>query len=177
LWLTSYAVDVDTWQEPDVHDVHICTPILYERLRVEEEPLDLYKEAAPSFSMEEFLREVRRMLGECFKAIERRDLKNFLAFFAGGEDLTVSEDKEMYDWDGFVVLAKGIFQEIAEVKLDIERCTLNPLSPSVAVATGSFRGAGRTTSGEPVAIRNSFTLVVLKHGYRWRIKHVHQSAL
>jgi uncharacterized protein (TIGR02246 family) len=122
-------------------------------------------------------REVRQMFEDYFKTVERHELKNFLAFFAAGEDLTVFEDKEMYDWKGFVVFAEGFFQQVAEIKFDHEKCTVNPIGPGVAVATGVFRAAGKTTSGEPVAIRNSYTFVLLKQGDRWRIKHVHESSL
>lgn len=121
--------------------------------------------------------EVRQTLAEYFKTVERHELKNFLAYFAAGEDLTIFEDKEMYDWKGFVAFAEGFFQQVAEITIDLEKCTVNPLSPSVAVATGVFRVTGKTTSGEPVAIRNSYTFVMLKQGAHWRIKHVHESSL
>jgi ketosteroid isomerase-like protein len=47
----------------------------------------------------------------------------------------------------------------------------------VAVATGVFRGTGRTASGEPLVVHNSYTFVLVKLGGRWRIKHVHESTL
>jgi ketosteroid isomerase-like protein len=121
--------------------------------------------------------EVRQTLVEYFKTVERHELKNFLAYFTAGEDLTIFEDKEMYDWKGFVAFVEGFFQEVAEITIDLEKCTVDPLSPSVAVATGILRVTGKTTSGEPVTIRNSYTFVMLKQGDRWRIKHAHECSL
>jgi hypothetical protein len=46
----------------------------------------------------------------------------------------------MYDWKGFVTFAEGFFQQVKEITFDLEKCTVNPLSPTVAVATGVFRG-------------------------------------
>ena len=121
--------------------------------------------------------QVRRMLGEYFKSVERHELSKFLGFFAEGKDLTVVEDKEMYDWKGFVAFAEGFFQQVAEISFDMEKCTVNPLSARVAVVTGVFKGTGKTASGEPVVVHNAFTFVLLKQGDRWRIKHVHESSL
>ena len=121
--------------------------------------------------------EVRQMLGEYFEAVEQHELSKFLAFFAEGEDLTVYEDKEMYDWKSFVAFAEGFFQQVAEIKFDLEKCTVNSLSPSIAVATGVFRGMGKTTSGEPMVVHNAYTFVLLRQGDRWRIKHCHESSL
>ena len=39
------------------------------------------------------------------------------------------------------------------------------------------RGAGKTTSGEPLGVHNAFTFVLVKQGERWRVKHVHESSL
>lgn len=121
--------------------------------------------------------EVRQMLGEYFEAVERHELSKFLAFFAEGEDLTIFEDKEMYDWRSFVAFAEGFFEQVAEITFDLEKCTVNSLSPSIAVATGILRGTGKTTSGEPMVVHNAYTFVLLKQGDRWRIKHVHESSL
>jgi uncharacterized protein (TIGR02246 family) len=137
-------------------------------------PVDPFVSAVSPAAVEQ---EVRRMFEDYFKTVERHELKNFLAFFAEDEDLTVLEDKEMYDWKGFVAFAEGFFQQVAEIKFDHEKCTVNPIGPGVAVATGVFRAAGKTTSGEPISIRNSYTFVLLKQGVRWRIKHVHESSL
>ena len=121
--------------------------------------------------------EVRQMLTEYFKTIERHELSKFLAYFAEGEGLTVFEDKEMYDWKAFVAFAEGFFQQVKEITFDLEKCTVSPLSPTVAVATGVFRGTGKTASGEPLVVHNSYTFVLVKQGGRWRIKHVHESSL
>jgi uncharacterized protein (TIGR02246 family) len=117
------------------------------------------------------------MLAEYFKTVERHELSKFLALFAEGEDLTVFEDKEMYDWKAFVAFAEGFFQQVAEITFDLEKCTVNPLSPRVAVATGVFRGTGRSSAGEPVVVHNAYTFVLVKQDGRWRIKHVHESSL
>ena len=121
--------------------------------------------------------EVRQMLAEYFKTVERHDLPAFLAFFAEGEDLTVFEDKEMYDWKGFAAFAEGFFQQVKAITFEIEKCRVNPLSPNVAVVTGVFKGTGVATSGEPLAVHNAYTFVLLKQGKQWRIKHVHESSL
>jgi len=121
--------------------------------------------------------EVRQMLAEYFKTVERHELSKFLALFAEGEDLTVFEDKEMYDWKAFVAFAEGFFQQVAEIKFDLEKCTVNPLSPRVAVATGVFRGTGKSSAGAPVIVHNAYTFVLVKQDGRWRIKHVHESSL
>jgi ketosteroid isomerase-like protein len=121
--------------------------------------------------------EVRQMLAEYFKTVERHELGAFLAFFAEGEDLTVFEDKEMYDWKGFVAFAEGFFQQVKAITFELEKCRVNPLSSSVAVATGVFKGTGTATSGEPVVVHNAYTFVLIKQGERWRIKHAHESSL
>ena len=121
--------------------------------------------------------EVRRTLEGFFKAVEQHDLKDFLSFFAPGEELTVFEDKEMNDWKGFVDFAEGFFKQVAELKIDVEECTVDPIGPGVAVATGVFKGIGKTTSGESLTLRNAYTYVLVKQGERWRIKHVHESSL
>jgi len=117
------------------------------------------------------------MFAEYFKTVERHELSKFLAFFAVGEDLTIFEDKEMYNWKSFVAFAEGFFQQVAKITFDLEKCNVNLLSPGVAVATGAFKGTGKATSGEPMVVHNSFTFVLLKQGDRWRIKHVHESSL
>jgi ketosteroid isomerase-like protein len=121
--------------------------------------------------------EVRQMLTEYFKTIERHELSKFLAHFAEGEDLTVFDNKEMYDWKGYVAFAERFFQQVKEIRFDQEKCAVNPLSPTVAVATGVFRATGRMASGEPLVVHNTYTLVLVKQGARWRIKHLHESSL
>ena len=121
--------------------------------------------------------EVSKLLTEYFRAVEEHDLPKFLSFFLDGEHFTVFEDKEMYDWKSFVVFAEGFFQTVAEIAGDLETCTVDPVAPGAAVATGVFKAIGKTTAGEPVAVRNAFTFVLVKQGDRWRIKHVHESSL
>jgi len=121
--------------------------------------------------------EVRHMLTGYFRAIEQRDLAGFLAFFAEGEDFTVFEDKEMYDWKGFVAFAESFFQQIKTIRFELEKCRVDPLASTFAVATGVFKGAGTITSGEPLAVRNAYTFVLVRKAGRWRIKHVHESSL
>jgi len=121
--------------------------------------------------------EVRQTLAGYFRAVEQHDLTKFLASFVDGEDLTVFEDKEMYDWRSFMAFAESFFQEVAEITFELEKCTVNPLSPDIAVATGVFKGMGKTASDEPVAVRNAYTFVLLKEGDRWRIQHAHESSL
>lgn len=127
--------------------------------------------------MNDTRQDVRQVLDEYFKTVERRDLGAFLDYFAKGEDLTVYEDKEMYDWQGFVAFAEGFFQQVTKVVIQLEHCVVNPIAPTVAVATGIFRVAGETTSGESLAIRNSYTFVLIEQEERWLIKHVHESSL
>ncbi len=121
--------------------------------------------------------DVHRTLEGFFKAVEEHDLNRFLSFFAPGEDLTVFEDKELNDWKGFMAYAEAFFKAVAELKFDIEKCTVDPVGPGVAVATGVFKGTGRTTSGERLALRNAYSWVLIKEGDRWRIKHVHEASL
>jgi uncharacterized protein (TIGR02246 family) len=120
---------------------------------------------------------IRLLLSEFFDAVEQHDAERFLASFAAGEGVTVFENKEMYDWPQFVEFVEGFFKEIAEIAFDLEKCNVDTVTPGVAVATGSFRGAGKTVSGEPVEFRNSFTFVLLRLGERWLIKHAHESTL
>jgi len=121
--------------------------------------------------------EVRQLLAEYFTAAERHDLSAFLALFAPGEDFTVYEDKETYDWKGFVAFVEGFFGQVPEIAFELERCAVDPVAPGAAVATGVFRGTGKMTSGEPLVVHNAFTFVLVKLGERWRIKHVHESSL
>lgn len=121
--------------------------------------------------------EIRRMFEDYFKTVERHELKAFLAFFAEGEDLTVFEDKEMYDWKGFVAFAEGFFAQVTEIKFNLEKCAVNPIGPGLAVATGIFGAVGKTVSGEPISFRNAYTFVLTKKADHWRIKHVHESTL
>ena len=120
---------------------------------------------------------VRQLLSEFFESVERHELQRFLALFAEGEDFTVFENAEMYDWPQFVEFAEGFFKELAEIVFEVERCAVDPIGPGVAVATGIFNGKGKTVSGEPVAIRHSFTFVLVTVREQWRIKHVHESAV
>lgn len=120
---------------------------------------------------------VRLLLAEYFRAVEHHDLPKFLSFFLEGEDFTVFEDGEMYDWKSFVAFAEGFFQAVAEIACNLEKCTVDPVALGTAVATGIFKAMGKTTSGEPVVVRNAFTFVLIKQGDRWRIKHVHESSL
>ncbi len=117
------------------------------------------------------------MLAEYFKTVERHEVSKFLAYFAEGEELTVVEDKDIYDWKAFVAFAEGFFQQVKEITFDLEKCAVNPLSPTVAVATGAFRGTGKMVSGEPLVGHNAYTFVLVRQGGRWRIKHVHESSL
>ncbi len=121
--------------------------------------------------------EVRQMLTEYFKTVERLDLRAFLAFFAEGENLTVFEDKETYDRKGFVAFAEGFFQQVKAINFEMEKCQVDPLGPGVAVVTGVFKGTGVATSGEPLVVHNAYTFVMVKQSKRWRIKHVHESSL
>lgn len=130
--------------------------------------------AAASLTMRQ---EVRRTLEGFFKAVEEREIEKFLSFFAPGDDLTVFEDKELNNWESFVAYAEAFFKGIAELKFDLERCAVDPTGPGVAVATGVFKGTGKTTSGENLVLRNAYTWVLIKRGDRWRIKHVHESSL
>ena len=125
--------------------------------------------------MDAVRQEVRQMLDEYFKAVERRDLNGSLSCFAKGDDLTVFENADMYDWDGFVTFVEGFFQQVTEIAIALEQCVVNPVAETVAVATGIFRVTGRTTSGEGLAIRHGYTFVLLKRVDRWLIKHVHES--
>ena len=121
--------------------------------------------------------QVRKTLDEYFRAAERRDADRCLAFFSPGDDLTAFEDDEMYDWDGLVAYIRGFFEQVAEIRLQLERCTVDPLAPNVAVATGVFSAAGTTASGDELSIRNCFTFVFVNQEDRWLIKHVHESSL
>jgi len=121
--------------------------------------------------------QVRKTLDEYFRTAEQRDLDGFLAFFSPGEDLTVFEDSETYDWKGLVAFVRGFFEQMAEIRIQLERCAVNPLAPSVAVATGVFSVAGTTTSGEEANLRNCFTFVLVNQEDQWLIKHVHESSL
>jgi uncharacterized protein (TIGR02246 family) len=121
--------------------------------------------------------EVRQLLAEYFRAVEHHDLPKFLSFFLEGEDLTVFEDNETYDWKGFVAFAEGFFQKVSEIACNLEKCTVDPVAPGTAVATGIFIAMGKTTSGEPIVVRNAFTFVLIKEDDRWRIKHGHESSL
>ena len=121
--------------------------------------------------------EVRQFLAAFFATAEQHDLPGFLALCAESEAFTVFEDKETYDWNSFVAFAQGFFGQVSEIAFELETCAIDPVAQGAAVATGIFRGTGKMTSGEPVAIRNSFTFVLVKQAERWRVKHAHESSL
>lgn len=121
--------------------------------------------------------QVRQLLMEYLRSVERHDLPTFLSFFQQGDHFTVFEDREMYTWPAFVTFAEGFFKTVAEISFDLEGCSVDSVAPGVAVATGVFKGTGRTTAGEPVAVRNAFTFVLGKNAGRWLIRHVHESSL
>ena len=121
--------------------------------------------------------QVRKTLDEYFRTAERRDLEGFLALFSQGEDLTVFEDNEMYDWEGLVGFVGGFFEQMAKIRIQLERCAVNPLASSVAVATGVFSVVGMTISGEEISFRNCFTFVLVNEEGQWLIRHVHESSL
>ena len=120
---------------------------------------------------------VRETLDQYFRTAEQCDLEGFLALFSKGDDLTAFEDNEMYDWEGLVGFVGGFFEQMAKIRIQLERCAVNSLVSSVAVATGVFNVVGMTTSGEEVSFRNCFTFVFVNEEGQWLIKHVHESSL
>lgn len=121
--------------------------------------------------------QVRQTLDEYFNAAQHQNVDRCLALFSPGDDLTAFEDNEMYDWKSLVAYIKSFFEQVAEIKLQLEGCAVNPLAPTVAVATGIFSAEAKTTSGEEVNMRNCFTFVLVKQEDQWLIKHVHESSL
>lgn len=117
------------------------------------------------------------MLEQYFQAVQQHDLSGFLSFFLDDEAFTIVEDAETYDWQSFVAFAEGFFQAVPVIAFELERCAVDPIALDSAVVTGVFRGMGQMTSGEPLAIRNAFTFVLVKREERWRIKHAHESSL
>jgi uncharacterized protein (TIGR02246 family) len=130
-----------------------------------------------SVTTERTNQEVLSSLREFFSAVENRDLSRFLGLFTAAESLTVFENSEMYDWPQFRTFAETFFAELAEVAFDLERCVVDSLGDDVAVATGVFRAAGKSTSGDAFAFRNAFTFVLVRRDAGWRIAHVHESSL
>jgi ketosteroid isomerase-like protein len=121
--------------------------------------------------------DVQRFLADYFEAVELHDLPAFLSCFCEGEGVTLFENDQTYDWKGFVEFAEGFFQEVSEIECALERCLVDLLNPHAAVAAGVFTANGKTVSGEPVAVRNAFTFVLVKHGDCWKVKHAHESSL
>jgi uncharacterized protein (TIGR02246 family) len=132
---------------------------------------------SPGTTASDAERKVRQLLAGYFEAVEQHDLGTFLSFFQECEQFTVFEDKEMYGWKEFVAFAEGFFQAVATIAFEREACSVDVVAPNVAVATGVFRGIGKTTSGEAVSVRNVFTFVLSNGDEGWRIRHVHESTL
>jgi ketosteroid isomerase-like protein len=122
-------------------------------------------------------RQVREWLGEYFAAVERRDLRKFLACFQECESFTVFENRETYGWKEFVAFAEGFFGFVVKVSLELERCSVDAFAPDVAIATGLFHGEGEDASGGPVKVRSAFTFVLHRIEHEWKIRHVHESSL
>jgi ketosteroid isomerase-like protein len=121
--------------------------------------------------------EVRGFMTEFFRAIERHDRARFLSLFQAGEHFTVIEDSAVRDWTGFVGFVDDFFGMVDQISFELEHCAVDALARDLAVATGAFRGQGKTTGGEPLAFRNAFTFVLAKTSGSWLIRHVHESTL
>lgn len=120
---------------------------------------------------------VREWLEKYFAAIERRDLRTFLSCFQECESFTAIEDNRTYGWKEFVAYVEGFFAFVAKVSLEVEHCSVDAFAPDVAVATGTFRGAGEDAAGKPVRVRSAFTFVLHSIDDEWKIRHVHESSL
>jgi uncharacterized protein (TIGR02246 family) len=117
-------------------------------------------------------------LDDYFAAVNARDSKKFLTFFVASENLTVIEDKDLrLSRMAFVEFVDGFFKEVSEVQATWETRDVHPLSPGSAVVTGIFKVTGKDAKGAPMAFRSAFTFVLVKQGYAWRVKHVHESSL
>lgn len=121
--------------------------------------------------------EVRQFLAAFFGSVECHDLTGFLSLFAADSRFTVYEDHELHNWESFAAFAEEFFGTVGEIAFDMERCAVDSMAPGVAVATGVFKGSGKTTAGEPLVFRHSFTFVLGKQAEVWRIRHAHESSL
>jgi len=120
---------------------------------------------------------VGNVLREFFASVERRDLPRFLGLFTGDARLTVVENSDRYDWQGFRAFAEQFFQDVERIAFEVEPVAVSRLGSAAAVATGAFRGRGATVGGEQIDFRHAFTFVLAKQHDGWRIAHVHESAL
>lgn len=121
--------------------------------------------------------EVRGFMTEFFRAVERHDQTSFLSLFQAGQHLTVIEDSAVRDWTGFVNFVHEFFGMVDQISFELEHCAVDALARDLAVATGAFRGQGKTTGGEPLVFRNAFTFVLARTSGSWLIRHVHESTL
>jgi hypothetical protein len=91
--------------------------------------------------------------------------------------LTVVENTDRYDWPAFRAFAEQFFGDIGQISFELEQIAVNGLAAEVSVATGVFTGRGQTVHGDRIEFRHAFTFVLARHDARWRIAHVHESAL
>lgn len=121
--------------------------------------------------------EVRAWLEEYFAAIERRDLRSFLSCFQECDSFTAIEANRRFGWKEFVAFVEGFFAFVVKVSLEVEHCSVDAFAPDVAVATGTFRGAGEDATGQTVRVHSAFTFVLHRIDNEWKIRHVHESSL
>jgi uncharacterized protein (TIGR02246 family) len=117
-------------------------------------------------------------LNDAFAAVNALDAERFLRLFVPDEGLTVFEDKDLHrSRKEFAVFLSEFIGGVSAFHVAWEERTVRELAPDVALVTGTFTGEGKDKQGVPFALRMAATWVLVKHGDRWLIQHVHESSL
>lgn len=122
--------------------------------------------------------EITTVLDDYLAAVNARDAGRFLSLVADNADLTIFENNELrFTHRELADFVAAFFRDYSGIRATWEKRAIHELTPTAAVATGTFKVEAKDAKGAPVAFRNAFTFVLTKPADRWLVQHIHESTL